>query len=184
MVDAKLTWAFATASNTGANYCPDVYYLIMLIVRRLLTQRSSCIGRLLVEKRVAKSICSSIRCYIFGSSVHDEMIFQSSNLLSYSLDSTSCIGISQPKNMHISLNMKPSWLSWIGIRQRCMYLVIILTYDAIKHTCVWPLAWHDKYNPYNSSTPLQQFLTFLFTNQRERQARKDERTHHSTMDKS
>ena len=29
----------------------------------------------------------------------------------YALDSTSCIGISQPKNMHISLNVKPSRLT-------------------------------------------------------------------------
>ena len=36
------------ASITGTNYCPDAY-LIMLVVRHLLTirftQRSSCIGR-------------------------------------------------------------------------------------------------------------------------------------------
>ena len=40
------------------------------------------------------------------------------------------------------------------------HLVIILKDNAIKHTCIWPLAWHNKYKPYNSSTPLQQFLTF------------------------
>ena len=38
--------------------------------------------------------------------------------------------------------------------------------------------------PYNSLTPFQQFLTFLFTSQREIGAMKDERTHHGTMDKS
>ena len=47
--------SIAIASVTGANYCPDTY-LIMLVVRHLFTimftQRSSCIGRLQVEKRV------------------------------------------------------------------------------------------------------------------------------------
>ena len=38
--------------------------------------------------------------------------------------------------------------------------------------------------PYNSLTTFQQFLTFLFTSQRERGAMKDERTHHNAMDKS
>ena len=46
-----------------------------------------------------------------------------------------------------------------------MCLVIILTDDAIKYTCTWPLAWRNKYKLYNSSTPLQWFLTFLFTSQ-------------------
>ena len=43
-------------SLTDANYCPDVY-LIMFVVRSFLTimftQRSSCIGRLQVEKCVS-----------------------------------------------------------------------------------------------------------------------------------
>ena len=33
-------------------------------------------------------------------------------------------------------------------------------------------------------TPLQRFLTFLFISQREREAMKDERTHHGSMGKS
>ena len=37
----------------------------------MFTQRSSCIDRLQVEKGVAKSICSSIKCYMFGSSWHE-----------------------------------------------------------------------------------------------------------------
>ena len=65
----------------------------------------------------------------------------------YSLDSdfsSSCIGKSQPKNMYnISINMKPSWLTWIvqgnnvlgnnfngWCNQAHMHL---------------PLAWHNKY---------------------------------------
>ena len=41
------------------------------------------------------------------------------NLLSYALDSSfrsSCIGKSQPKNTHTSLNMDPSWLTRISMR--------------------------------------------------------------------
>ena len=34
---------------------------------------------------------------------------------------------------------------------------------------------------YSSLTPLQQFLTFMFTNQREREAIKDERTHYGAV---
>ena len=89
MVEASL----AIASVTDANYCPEVY-LIMLVVRHLLTitfaQISSCIGRLQVEKCVCKSICSSIKCTVFH---------RSTNLSSYLLDndfSSSCIGKSQP----------------------------------------------------------------------------------------
>ena len=45
------------ASITGANYCPDAYSLIMLVVRCLLTimftQRRRCIGRLQLEKCVS-----------------------------------------------------------------------------------------------------------------------------------
>ena len=52
------------------------------------------------------------------------------------------------------------------------------------YTCIWPLVWHNKYKLYNSSTPLQQFLTFLFTSQREKEAMKDERTYHGVIDKS
>ena len=54
--------------------------------------------------------------------------------------------------------------------------------DVIKHTCIRPLALHNKYKPYNLSAPIQQFLNFSFT--REREAMKDERTHHGAMDKS
>ena len=65
-----------------------------------------------------------------------------------------------------------------------MSLVIILTDDAIKYTCIWPLVLRNKDKPYNSSTPLQQYLIFSFTSQREREAIKDERTQHGAMDQS
>ena len=71
--------------------------------------------------------------------------------------------------------IKSSWLIWIG-NGKTLHLLIILMDDAIEHTCIWPLAWCNKYKLYNSSTPLQWFLTFSFTNQREREAVKDERT--------
>ena len=54
--EATLTRPFVMASITGTIYCPD---------NNLLTQRSSCIGRLQVANRVAKSIYSSIIFYIF-----------------------------------------------------------------------------------------------------------------------
>ena len=45
---------YVVPSITGANYCPDAYYLNYaccpaLVNNNLLTQRSSCIGRLQVE---------------------------------------------------------------------------------------------------------------------------------------
>ena len=66
-------------------------------------------------------------------------------------------------------------------------LIIILTDDAIirqAHVRLAISVTHNKQKPYNSSTPIKQFLTFSFTSQRERQARKDERSHHGAMDKS
>ena len=54
----------------------------------------------------------------------------------------------------------------------------------IKYTCFWPLAWHNKYKPYNLSTSLQQFLTFSFTSQKEMEAMKYERSHHGAIDTS
>ena len=67
---------------------------------------------------------------------------------------------------------------------KTLCLLIILMNDAIKYMCIRPLAWRNKYKLYNSLTPLKQFLTFLFTSQREKEAMKDKRTHHGAMDKS
>ena len=47
----RLTRVFATTSVTGANYCPDTQYLIML-VRRIFTQRNSCIVTYFVVRDV------------------------------------------------------------------------------------------------------------------------------------
>ena len=84
----------------------------MLVVSHLLTQRSSCIGRLQLEKHVSLFVQALNVTYFVvrdvNRYVHDERSF---NLSLYSLDGTSYIGISQPKNTHISLNMKPS--SWL-----------------------------------------------------------------------
>ena len=44
-------------------------------------------------------------------------------------------------------------LNWYTAKTLC--LVIILMDNAIKYTCIWPLAWHSKYKLYNSLTPLQ-----------------------------
>ena len=105
------------------------------------------------------------------------------NLSSYALDnnfSTSSVGKSQPKNMYVSLNMKPSRL----VTDKIFCLLVILMDDAIKHMCIWPLSWHNMYKPYNPLTLLQQFLTLLFASQKGREAMKDERNHYGAMDKS
>ena len=46
--------------------------------------------------------------------------------------------------------------------------------------------FHDILNisQYNSSAPLQQFLTFSFTSKREREAVKNKKTHYGAIDKS
>ena len=49
----RLTRVFATANVIGTSCCPDTQYLIMLVVRHLLMQRSSCIGRLQLDKCVS-----------------------------------------------------------------------------------------------------------------------------------
>ena len=139
---------------------------------------------------MCKSICSSIKCYIFCSSWCESVATwwkQSTNLSSYTLDNnftSSCISKSQPRNMHIHKSQHETILADLNWYTAKTSLVIILMDDAIKYTCFWPLAWHNKYKSYNSSTPLQWFLTFLFTSQREREAMKDERTYHDAMDKS
>ena len=114
-------------------------------------------------------------------------LYLSLNLWLYSLDnnfSSSCIGKSQPKNTHTSLNIKPSWLAWIGTPQKHACMVIILTDDAIKYISIWPLAWCNEYKLYNSSASLQWDLTFSFASQREREEIKDERTYQGSMHKS
>ena len=108
----------------------------------LLTQISSCTGRLQVENVLVylfKHNMSHI-CSLWSESIHDE---RSCNLSSCSVDSnysTSCTGKSQPKNTHVILNMKHI-LTDLNQYTTAMHLVIILTDDAIKHTCIWPLGW-------------------------------------------
>ena len=63
-------------------------------------------------------------------------------------------------------------------------MVLVLTDDvAIKDMCIWPLPCRNKHKAYDSLTPLQRLLDFWITSQREKEAMKDERTHHGTMDK-
>ena len=114
-----------------------------VVNNNMLTQRSSCIGRLQVEKRVAKSICSSIICYIFVVCDVNQYMSRSSNLSLYSLNSnfsTSCIGKAQPKNAHIRKSQHETILADLNRYTTAMRLVIILMDDAIKHMCIWPLA--------------------------------------------
>ena len=132
------------------------------------------------------SICSSIKCYIFCSSWH-KSVHGENNLSIYRpihlimiLAATVLANYSPRTPYKSQYKTILADLNWYKAKTLC--LVIILTDDAIKYTCIWPLVWHKKYKLYNSSTPLQRSLTFSFTSQRERDAIKDERTHHSAMD--
>ena len=94
----------------------------MLIVRRLLTimftRIISCIVRLHVEKHVSLFVQGYNVIYVIVHDADDnpyivKTIYPSTYYL-YALDnnfSSSRIGKSQPKNMHISLNMTPSWFT-------------------------------------------------------------------------
>ena len=79
---------FATVSLAGINHCPDAYNLIMLVVRYLLTQRNSYIGRLQVEKRVNLIVQAYNARYFVVRDVNQYIMKLSSNLSAYSLDST------------------------------------------------------------------------------------------------
>ena len=98
-------------------------------------------------------------------------------MLDYDFNST-CIGRSQPKNMHTSLNMKPSWLTWIGTwKIILLFLLINLTDNAVKHTCIWTIVWRSKYKLYNSSTSFHQLFTFCSpAKEKEKQGRMKELT--------
>ena len=128
-----------------------------------------------MQINVHNSICSSIEYYKFRDSWCDskQSIDLSQSIPIYVLwcvfdnnFSSSCNGKSWPKNMHVSLNMKSPCLPESAHR-RTLHLLIILTDDAIKHTCIWPLVWCNIYKPHILSLPLQLFLTFSFTIQRE-----------------
>ena len=56
------------------------------------------------------------------------------NDLLYSLDNTSCIGISQSKNMHIRKSQHETILADLNRYTTAMCLEIILIDGAIKHT--------------------------------------------------
>ena len=109
----------AIASITATNDFPDAN-LIMLALRSLLTIMFTQKAAVLVDYmyKNCKSICSSIKfnCYIFCD-MNKYIVKAIYNLPSYVLDnnfSSSCIGKSQLENMHISFNMNPSWMTWIG----------------------------------------------------------------------
>ena len=87
----------------------------------------------------AKYTHYTIFCCLWHESVHGENDYQFIIILV--LISSSCIDKSQHKNTHVSLNMKPSWLTWI----KTLCLVIILMDDAIMYTWFRLLAWHNKY---------------------------------------
>ena len=109
-------------------------------------------------------IFEPLRVYEPGFNTHEYGMY----VYMYVLDSnfnSSCIGKSQPNNMHISLNMKPSWLTWISTRQNTVLVNNFNEWCNQAHMH-FPLVWHNKYKPYNSSIPLQWFLIFSFTSQK------------------
>ena len=77
----------------------------MLINNNLLTQRSSCIGRIQVEKCVSLFVQWQITAQEHADKHQHE---------------------THPADLNLYI--------------ATMHLVIILTDDAIKHTCIWPLA--------------------------------------------
>ena len=128
----------------------------------------------------SKSICLSVNvsCIFHGSwceSIHDEMIFQSIIVLFLIVILAAAVWA----NHSLRTCIKVSAWNHPGLLE----LVHSLTDDAIEHIFIWPLMWCNKYKPCNLSTPLQWFLTFSFISQREREAMKDERTHHGAIDK-
>ena len=86
--------------------------------------------------------------------VNQYMMKWSFNLLSYCLDSDfsiSNIGKSQPKNWHYKFQHKII-LADLNQYMTATCLVIILADDAIKHTCICPLASHlfSNFSPFHS----------------------------------
>ena len=63
------------------------------------------------------------------------------------------------------------------------YSLILVNILMLKWYLLWPYValCSPKYKPCNSSTPLQQFLAFSLTSQREREAVKDESTYYGAM---
>ena len=101
--DVRLTGLFAMANIRDTNYCPDAQYFNHACCQTLvnyssLTQRSSFIGRLQVERCVSLFVQAYYVTYL-----QFVMMKLFCNLSLYSLDSdnsTSCIGRSQSKNAH------------------------------------------------------------------------------------
>ena len=115
----------------------------------LFTQRKSCIGRLQVKICVSLFVQALNVTYFIVHDVNPYMMKWSFNLSSYSLDSdfsSSCITAQEDayKSQHETI------LAKFNRYTEGMCLEIILTDDAIKQMCIWPVAWHNKYKPYNS----------------------------------
>ena len=107
---------FILATTTSSH---DVIIINVLMNSLVLACKWS-IGRLQVEKCVSLFFQAQNVTYFLVHDMNQYMVKLSTNLLSYTLDndfSSSCFGKSLPKNMHISLNMKPFWLIWKTIVQ-------------------------------------------------------------------
>ena len=117
----------------------------------MFAQINSCIGRWQVENVYSKSICSSINCYVFHSlwheSVHGEndlpIIYLRAYLIMI-LAAAVLANHSPRKSKEVSTWNHPGWLE--SVHSKTLHLLIISIDDAIKDTCIWPLAWHNMYN--------------------------------------
>ena len=117
------------------------HYYYMLVVRYLLTimstQRSNCIGTLWAQ-HVTKSICSSIKRYIFV--VCDEPTHGKNHLPIYPHThfSSSCFDKSQPTTYKSQHETILAVLNQHTAKTLC--LLIILMDNAITHMCIWSFA--------------------------------------------
>ena len=172
-----------TNNCTGANYCEALIQLYFF--RRLLTIMSIQEAAVIALKR-CKSICSDIKCCkslsSWFESVHGEN--DVTLLMSGNDFNGGCIAKWQPKNAY----MKWRWLVACDFNHYTailtLRLILMADFLIIIFACIWPLAWRNNYKPLQLSTPLLWFLTFSIVSQREREATKNERTHHGAVDKS
>ena len=92
----------------------------------MFTQRNSCIGKWQAEK--CKFICLSIKCYIFCGlwfMLHGEndLPIYHHNIMHLITILAAAVLANSPK-IHIYLNMKHSWLTWIDTRGGESYLKV------------------------------------------------------------
>ena len=121
-------------------YVPE-YLMIMRVMRHLLiimhTQRSSCIGKLQVEK------CVSL--------FHDMNRLHGENDLPiyHRMLLITTLAAAVLENHSPRTDTKISTWNYLGwhelVHGKTLRLFIILTDDAFMSMCIWPFTWHNKY---------------------------------------